>query len=60
MRQQRGEGEESEQRMKDEGRRNIHGGIERVTPDEMKREGEAEIGEGGQRKRRRCGRRDEK
>lgn len=33
-------------------------GIERVTPDEMKREGEAEIGEGGRRKRRRCGRRE--
>ena len=32
--------------MKDEGRRNIHGGIERVTPDEMKREGEAETGRG--------------
>lgn len=42
--------------MEAEGRRNIHGGIARVTQDK-KRRGEVENSE-GERRKRRCGRRD--
>ena len=57
MRQQ---GREDEEREQEDKGRSIHGGMDRVTLDEMKREREAEIGEGRQRKWSRCGRRNEK